>query len=325
MNLLCVKAFKWLTVFGLIMTTASAAIPEEKAKELDAAIAKDLDKALDKLVDEKEMAELYEFQYPVPPPAMALHEVQDLVEKTLDKMAVEKFPKSILDEGLKAEAHKFELWQPGQKVKGMTKEGKIFEGYLRSVGQTNIQIDARKYLLKDLTSETYTHLSPEESKKLRNLIRKRLVNELIAQRARHKTEIRLDQTRIIYHAQGYIRVQGKWLPKKDFFKDRVAKERQRFSKLLAKDLKYKHYYNGGFRIYKGEWYTPEEVARLRLEDFIKEELKPEQLMAELDILNKEGKEGVVSSGVKNLFDLDDKKKKEDKKEEKKEEEDLGEF
>jgi hypothetical protein len=320
MNAPYAKAFKWLTVFGITTSMAFAAIPEEKAKELDADIEKDMGTALVKLVNEKELAVRYEFEYPVPPPKKTLAEVQQLVEKTIDKMAIEKFPKKLLDEGMAKEAHRYALWSEGDMVKGKTKDAKAFKGFLRKVNQTNIQVDAQKIPLKELEPDTYVHLDSRRSREMRDRIRKRLVNELIAKRTRHKTEIRLDQTRIIYRAQGYIRVAGKWVPKQEFFKIRIADEQNRFRKLLQTDLKYKHYYNGGFRIYKGEWYTPEEVARLRLEDFIKEELRPVELMAELDSLNKEGMEGIISGGVKDLFGDENGKKDGEKKDD-----DLGDF
>ena len=322
MNATHTGILKWTAAFGLTTSMAFAAIPEEKATELDAAIEKDMGVALVKLVNEKELSVRYDFKYPVPPPAKALNNVQELVEKTIDKMAIKKFPKTLLDEGMAKEAYKYALWSESDMVSGKTKNGKTFKGFLRKVRQTSIQIDAQKIPLTDLTRDTFIHLNPMESKKLRTQIRKRLVNELVAKRTRHKTEIRLDQTRIIYRSQGYIRVAGKWVPKQEFFKIRITDEKGRFRKLLITDLKYKHYYNGGFRIYKGEWYTPEEVARLRLEDFIKEELRPTELMAEIDALNKEGLEGIISAGMREIFGVDgDGKKKDDTKKD----DDLGNF
>ncbi len=310
--------------FGLLASVLVwGAIPPEKKKPIEQEIQNNLEEILDKLINEKQLADRFGFEYPVKEPAMTLASVEGVVDERVRELSIEAYPKTWVNKELAKMSDEFAQWETGDKVKGTLKDGKTFDGWLRSKSGNYIQVNAQRIRKEDLSEESLLHVDVLLARKKREQERVKLRRSLEALRQRHAREIRLEQVREIYKKEGYIRVKGRWMPKLEFFRGRVNEERARYQRLLEEPLRYKHFYEAGYRKFKGEWYTPEEVKNLRYLARVEEELNPEFTMQELDILNAEGLAGGGEANINKFFGDDTEIKPESK--EKKDDAPIDEF
>ncbi|RMD77563.1 MAG: hypothetical protein D6820_11320 [Lentisphaerae bacterium] len=283
------------------MHSVEAKVPEEIKKKLDKQIRQELEKQLKVFVDEKQLATLFKFEYPVAPPSKPLAEIEKEVHRYLEEEARKKYPDNWVFDQLDKHRDQFVQWQQGDRVSVKLKSGKVYSGWLRYIDQTVIQVNAVRIYRKDLSEESILHLDPMRAARARNILEQRFRQQLRALREQFKREHELTATRDLYTKYGYMKIRGKWVPKIQYFQERVQQERERYRKLLEPVLTYQVYYKAGYRQFKGEWYTPEEAERLRELARIEEELRPKEIMALMDALNAEGSAKISKSTLNKLF------------------------
>ncbi|MCH2174122.1 MAG: hypothetical protein MK193_00150 [Lentisphaeria bacterium] len=284
-NKLISKIFKVSLLVGSM--TIYAEVPPDKKLQIDNAIQAELESALGELYDPKEIGMMLGFELPVKPPANPKDIVEEIVGKELDRQAKERYPKAWMYERLDKQLADYKQWKPGDKVTVEYTNGKTFTDVLRSNSPEYITLGPKRINKKDLTEATKLHLNPAKARQVYRSTGAKLEKEMLALRAQYRDEISLGVTRQIYSKQGYIRINNVWYSKKDYYEKRVKLTRKRLEGYLLPVLTYKHFYQAGYREFKGEWFTPEEANRLRNIDRIESELQPARFIAEMDTLNSE--------------------------------------
>jgi hypothetical protein len=203
-------------------------------------------------------------------------------------VARKKWPDTWVDTELAKLRPNWRQWEVGDSVTVVTKEGAQFTERLREINEFQIQVGPNWYRKDDLSAACRQHVDAAFARKTETDERAKLEKQLLANRQTSMREARLDTIRTLYLEHGYMMIAGKWTSKFEYFGRIRQEERERLAAHLRGPLEYKVYYQtGGFREFKGEWYTPEEAAKLREQERIENELRPEEFIAELDDLNRE--------------------------------------
>jgi hypothetical protein len=298
------KAFKYVLVVLLFGAGAGvqAGIPEDVEEKLTAEVDTKLVETLKLVVEEKALAERFGFDHPVMEPKVSQSAVEGLIDAEITKQSREKFPKSWYTSRYEKMKPNFLVWRLGDVVEGKRKAGRPFSGRLRDIEKLHILVDNQKILRKELTPDTLIHIDAKQAGIEAQKAKEDLIQQLRAMRKQYGKEIRTEITRDKYSENGYILVSGTWKSKKHFFQERLEAERDFFAKYLRPKLKYKIFYNAGYREFEEKWYTPEEVSKLRA----LEKMNAVEIMAELDLLNREGRLGLkVSSAERAKYQGED--------------------
>ncbi len=269
---------------------ALAAAPPDKEEAIEKKINNELAATLKRLIDEKELAGRLGFEYPVKKPRKALAAVQALIERQVERLAREKYPNRWVTDRLKESETKYKQWRIGDRVIIVFRKSKQkFSEFLRKKSLYAITVGPKSYHKDELTEDTWVHVDPGLAAQIEERDRTRFRVQLLALRQDYIAELQLQKVPELYSEHGYVRIQGQWLAKADYFQKRLQEERELLTSLLRKPLAYKHYYREGYREYKDEWFTPRERDKLvRLEKIVAE-LRPTVFMAEMDQLNQESR------------------------------------
>jgi hypothetical protein len=285
-------------VLGLALglVPAQATIPPEKKQEIDRQIDEELKQSLEKLVSEEAAAARMGFKLPILEPKQPLAAVERLAEKRIEELARQKWPDGWVDAEMLKLTPRYAQWQKGQEVTVESRTGEKFTEKYREVDEFQVYVGPKSFRKEDLTAETLMHVDAFRAKEAEHADRAKLEKQLQANRQTAARELRLDTIRELYLDHGYMMIAGKWTPKYEYFQRVLKEERERLAAHLRGPLEYKHYYNAGFREFKGDWYTPDEAMVHREHERIENELRPEEFMAELDELNHEYLVLVASGG-----------------------------
>ena len=190
-----------------VSVSLSAAVPEEKAAEINEKIKQELDQALARLVNAKKICQRYAFVYPVADVKKSPEEIDKDIEAEATAEAAKKFPESWVLERARLHGKAFEQWQLGQKRTFYFKDGlkKPVTGYIREIQKNQIHISTQWYRKSDMTEETLLHFDKGKAKiKWDELIAKftKINNR---NRAEYKTTIIYDIKEKHYKENNYIR------------------------------------------------------------------------------------------------------------------------
>ncbi len=313
-----------LVVSGLQFTPAWGAVPPDKELAIKRKINDEMKKVLKELVKGEDVCRRLGFEFPVKEPKLTLSAVQKLADRKIREIAKVKHPNVWVQNELKKMAGKYAQWKIGDMVVVHTRAEQKLQERLRENKPLYIIIGPNRIRKEDLMTRSILHVEPNRAEETKQQDESKLHKKLMAMRESYIREIRLDKTRELFLEQGYILIAGRWTPKVEYFQKIFEAERTRYDAHIREPLAYKHYYHAGFRQFKGEWYTPEEAARLRELDRIERELQPPTFMAEMDELNSEFASYTTpvaatdDKGREDLFgddddDDDDAKKKKKKK------------
>jgi len=244
-------------------------------------VASELESTLDALVNRERLAERYGFEYPVQPPQAEIKDVKASVDRKAAMKAREQFPDTKKAE-FEAEAQEhFAPVRPGTKITVRYKDDREpYTGHLREINRFHIVVEQRQIHKSELARETLARLDKELSMKMQKAYVDKKMAEWEEARAAHQREIEDEVAREVFNDAGYIKVKGKWVPKKQFFEHLVTQRRDFLRKRLLPKLERKIFHKHGFAMYKGRALASDEVSRRRAE----EQREERELEGELDSL-----------------------------------------
>ena len=296
------RLFLIFTIVTLLPVSLSAAIPEEKAAEIKDTIKQKMDETLNQLVNAKKLCQRYAFVHPVEDVKNAPAKVDKMIEEEADKQASKKHPDSWIEEKVKLHSRAFEQWKAGEKRTFFFKGGlkkKPVTGHILEIQPKQIKVATQWYRKDDMTEETLLHFNKAHAARERQKLIDKFTIILKRNRAQYKQSIIYDIEEAMYKENGYIRINNVWTAKKAFINSQVQKEQELLRPRLIDMLTYKCHYEAGFRKYKDDWFTEDEVAQLIELERVVKELQPDEFVKEVNMLNEESKPW---SSVKNIFD-----------------------
>lgn len=271
----------------LLFGISSFAISPEMEAELSQKIQAELQVQIKSLLRPQFVCEEYlGLDYPVPDPTATKLEIREKLEQLVEQEAMEKYPESQQTEFLREARERFSLFEEGNKVELKLADGRVVRGWLRNVGEFDVQVDAHTIRFEDMADETRARFSEELSEAR---IERYVTQEMAVWRDLRATlrgRIREQREQQLFTQAGYIMRLGEWIPLAAYFNDELIRQQAELSERLRPMLMTRVYMEHGFRNYSGVWMTPGEIEQRELLEAEKNAFDP-SFESELDRLNSE--------------------------------------
>jgi DNA segregation ATPase FtsK/SpoIIIE-like protein len=251
-----------LFVLGLV-TTSWAIIPEDLVPKLNEEINNKAETAVSELVNEKRICRELWCEWPLTEVKHSPAQIEKAVDQKATAMANQKYPDSKGAEYQQQAFKMFPLYEIGDKVTLHPAGRDPVEGILRDRTATHVKVNITDIRLTDLPESDLVHFNVQLSQRKADEFVNARMAEWRTLRAAAREQYREQIADKAYTAYGYIRVEGRWLPKKDYVEAKILEAQQKVRDEFEPLARVQVYLANNLVKYSGEWMTAEEAEAKR--------------------------------------------------------------
>lgn len=242
-------------MFLALLPSSLAVIPDELVPQLSEEINNRVEAAVAELVNDKRVCR--ELWCKWPPAAVKFSPAQ--IEKAVNQKATglsnEKFPDSKRSEYQSTAYKMYPLYEIGNNITLHPAGRDPVSGILREITASYVKVNITDVRLSDLPESDLVHFNLKLSQRKAD----EFVNAKMAQwrtyRAAYREKAREQISSQAYTAYGYIRVEGRWLPKKNYVEAKILEAKQKVRDEFEPLARIQVYLSNGLEKYSGEWMT----------------------------------------------------------------------
>ena len=246
-----------------VLLPSALAIPEELAIQLNEEIESKVEAAVAELVNDKRVCRELWCKWPPQEVKYSPAQIEKAVDQKATALAMQKFPDS--QRGVyQNHAYKmFPLYEIGNNITLHPAGRDPVTGILREITPSFVKVNITEIRLSDLPESDLVHFNLQLSQRKAD----EFVNAKMAEWRTHRAAFRAKTREQIadkaYTAYGYIRVEGRWLPKKDYVEAKIFEAKQKVRDEMEPLARVQVYLANGLEKYSSEWMTVEEANAQR--------------------------------------------------------------
>ncbi len=257
-----------LAGLGGLLPAAHAQVPDEVVQTLKLKIDMDLEQAIKEMVKPELLAREWLGEWPIPTTSKSGGQIEDEARRMLTLEATEKFPFSLAEKFQEEARTRFKPAQRGDKVTVRYKDNRPeFSGLFRGWdGVKTLLIENQRIAKSDLTDESLAQFDEAIADTMSRRFLEQKKQELAKQRVDFMDQMREERLRQLYYQDGFMRIYGKWMPRKQFFAEKLDAYSKAMRERLRPLIQTKHYYAAGYVLYDGDWIVATEAKVRRQQD-----------------------------------------------------------
>ena len=256
------RTFATLLILGLV-PGALAIIPDDLMPQLNAEIESKIESAVAELVNEKRICRELWCTWPLTNVKHSPAQIEKAVDQKAKALADQRYPESKRGDYQNQAIRMFPLYEIGNNITLNPKGRDPVTGILREITPSYVKVNITEIRLSDLPETDLVHFNIQLSQRKAD----EFVNAKMAQwrtlRAAFREKAREQIADKAYTAYGYLQVEGRWLPKKDYVEAKILEARQKVRDEFEPLARVQVYLAHGLVKYSGEWMTAEEAEAKR--------------------------------------------------------------
>lgn len=247
----------------LALPSTLAIIPDELLPKLNEDINGKVEAAVSELVNDKRVCRELWCEWPVSDVKYSPAQIEKAVDQKATAMAMEKYPDSKRSQYQSKAYSMYPLYEIGNNITLNPKSRDPVSGILREITPSYVKVNITEVRISDLPESDLVHFNLQLSQRKAD----EFVNAKMAQwrtyRAAFREKAREQIADKAYTAYGYIRVEGRWLPKKNYVEGKILEAKQKVRDEFEPLARIEVYLANGLEKYSGEWMTVEEADAKR--------------------------------------------------------------